>query len=170
MPTKNKTYRLHRILVLLGLLAMSGCSDIRLKPKDPELLTLGKFAEQVTKHLLDMNPSTYQSYQASLVEELSPDALTQLQANGHCAKSVSDAIKVAKNADKNGQRCIIQIESTSFPAQATSHGLVPIEVKGSSIKSENYISKGSSFDVLYFIGTNVKTKRPIVASVEIKQL
>jgi hypothetical protein len=170
MLTINKTYRFHTILVLLGLIAMSGCSDIRLKPKDPQLLSLGKFAEQVTKHLLDRNPSTYENYQAALVEELSPDTLTQLQANGRCAKSASDALKVAREADKNGQRCIIQIESTSFPAQTTSTGLVPIEVKGSSIKSENYISRGSSFDVLYFIGTNVKTKRPIVASIEIKQL
>jgi len=169
MLTKRKTDRLSATLVLLLLVTMSGCSDIRLKPKDPELVNLGKFAEQVTKHLLDMNPTTYQKYQAALIDEVSPDALNLLKTNGHCAKSDAEAVKTASLAEKSGQRCIVQIESTSFPGKATSNGLVPIEVKGNCIKSENYISKGSQFDVLYLVGTNIKTKHPIIASVEIKQ-
>ena len=169
MLSKYKSSRFFMFLIVPGLVIMSGCSDIRIQPKDPELITLGKFAERVTEHLLDMNPATYQEYQASLVDDLAPSALAQLMAHGQCAKSTSEAAQTAKTIEQNSRRCIIQIESTSFPGKATSKGLVPIEVKGNCIKSQNYTSKVSKFDVLYFVGTNVKTKRPIVASIEIKQ-
>jgi len=171
MLSKCKAKKFLICLILPGMLIMSGCSDIRLKPtaKDPELLALGKFAEQVTVHLLAMNPNTYQEYQADLVNDLAPDALAQLMTHGVCAKSASEAAKTAKTIEQTNQRCLIQIQSTSFPSRATTRGLVPVEVTGNCVKSQGYTSKGSKFDVFYLIGTNVKTKRPIVASVEIKQ-
>ncbi len=157
------------VLFLPGLLIMSGCANIRLQPKDPELIAMGKFADQVTIHLLEMSPATYEGYQTSLAKDLAPDVLVKLKTSGVCAKSEAEAAEKAKSIEQNNKRCVIQIESTSFPSRTTAGGLVPIEVTGSCVKSENYTSKGSKFDVLYLVGTNVKTKQPIVASVEIKQ-
>src|SRR5579871_90022 len=120
MLSKCKMNRFWLLLVLSELVIMSGCADIRLKPKDPELVSLGKFAEGVTKHLLVMSPSTYVEYQTALAEELAPTALSQLIAKGQCAKSREEAVKTAKTIEQNSQRCLVQIDSTSFPGKATS--------------------------------------------------
>ncbi len=165
---KNKT-KVVLSCFALALTVLSGCANIRIQPKDPELIALGNFADQVTLHLFEMNPSTYEQYQGMLDKDLDPALLTQLRSKGSCAKSKEQVKQAVQTMTKTNSRALIHIESTTFPSTATPQGLVPIEVQGTSVKTEKDISRASKFDVIYMIGTNVKTKQPLVASFEIKK-
>ncbi len=156
-------------LLFLAVQIMFSCANIELQPKDPELIALGNFADQATIHLFEMNPNTYEQYQSLIEQDFAPNILSQLKARGACCKSTAEVRKTLEEMQKSNQRVLIRIQSTTFPSKATKIGLVPIEVKGSYVKSINNISKASNFDVLYLIGNSVTTKRPIVASIEIKK-
>ncbi len=147
---------------------LNSCSNITLQPKDKELVDLENFAKKVTIELFELNPSTYSEHQKSLEKEIAPDALAKLKAKGIYADSKDKMRQNIKAMNINHKRCLISIHSADFPSQATSQGLVPIEVKGTCVRSINDISKASEFNVLYLVGTRAGSKDPIMASVEIK--
>jgi hypothetical protein len=153
----------------LTLLTLAGCSNINLKTKDPELIALQHFTKRVTAHLFELNPSSYAEFQKSLDKEIDPNVLSQLKKQGLCANSKDQIQKNIQLMDKTHKRCLIRIDSTSFPSRATAQGLIPIEVEGICVKSLNDLSKASKFDVLYLVGRRVGTKEPMIASVEIKK-
>ncbi len=162
------------LLVSLALtsLALTSCSNIILKPKDPELINLETFAKSVTTHLFELNPATYPDFQKSLEKEIAPNVLSQLKKQGICANSKEQIQQNIKAMDVSRKRCLIRIESTGFPSQATAQGLIPIEVQGTCVKSLNDLSTASKFDVLYLVGRQLGTKsfHPMIASVEIKKI
>jgi hypothetical protein len=165
---KNFFSRHKTILVSLSLLLV-GCSNITIKPKDPELIALENFARKVTTELFELNPSTYSEFQKSLEKDIAPDVLSQLNKKGLYANSKTQIQKNIQLMDVSHKRCLIRIDSTFFPSKATAQGLIPIEVQGSAVKTLNDMSKASKFDVLYLVGTRTGTKEPIIASIEIKK-
>jgi len=166
--TSDKISSLVFCLTLIAI-AISGCANITLQPKDPELIALRNFADQATTHLFEQNPLTYEKYQNMLDRDIAPNLLVQLKAKGTCAKSKDEIKSTVKSLDKTNNRRLILVQSITFPSKTTPQNLVPIEVQGTCVKTTNDISTASKFDVLYLIGTNVKTKQPIIASLEIKK-
>jgi hypothetical protein len=144
----------------------SSCAHIELQPKDPELQSLQKFANDVTVHLKDTSPATYEQYQSLLIEEVAPGVLNQLKAHGWCAKSAAEAKILAKTQ----VACIVNLNPTDFPAKATETGLVPVEISGNVVKAGSTTSgkKAAKFHIVYLVGTNRVTHKPIIASVQIR--
>ena len=138
--------------------------------KTPELIALENFANKATAHILEVNPYNYEEYQKLLVKEIAPNLLSQLKKQGICASSNDQIQQNIKVMNLQHKRCLVRIDSTSFPSKATTQGLIPIEVQGTCVKTLNDISKASRFDLLYLVGTHVGTKEPMIASVQIKKL
>ena len=165
----NKRTKPFLTYLALAIMGISGCANITIQPKDPELLALGNFADQATLHLFEANPLTYEQYQEALEQDIAPNILSQLRAKGSIAKSKEQAKQISQTMENTHQRCLIKIESTTFPQKATAQGLIPIEVQGTFVKTSNDVSKLSKFDVLYLVGNIPKTKKPIIASIQIKK-
>jgi hypothetical protein len=162
-------YKFLFLSLALTLIAASGCANITLKPKDPELIAFESFANKVTAHIFEVNPDTYNEYQKLLSREIAPNVLSQLNKAGIYASSKDQIQQNIKAMNLQHKRYLIRIDSTNFPSKATAQGLIPIEVQGTCVKTLNDTSKASRFDVLYLVGTSKETKEPMVASIEIKR-
>jgi len=154
---------------ILCLITILGCAKITIKPRDPELIALEAFANKVTSHIFEVNPYTYEEYQKSLEKEVTPDVLSLLKKHGITPMSQEQLSNNVKDMTIHHKRCLVRIDSTDFPSKATAQGLIPIEVKGTCVKTFNDVSKATRFEVIYLIGDRPKTKDPIVASLEIKK-
>lgn len=168
-PNNNFPYKNRILLAGLASLLLSACANITIKSKDPELLSFENFANQVTTHLLEINPNTYSSNQKALTKEVAPDVYSLLHKKGMCAGSKEQIQENLKSMNANNTRCLVRIESTDFPSKATSQGLIPIDVRGTCIKTVKEASKASKFDILYYVGNKTGTKEPMVASIEFKK-
>jgi hypothetical protein len=147
---------------------LSSCAHITLEPgkKDQELIGMESFARDVTVHLLDTSPGTYEKYQAMLVSEVAPGVMAQLKAKGLCAKSPVEIKSRVAAMSKAKRECEVKVEQTDFPSKVTPEGLVPVEVTGTIVVSTNEAKgKPSKFHFVYGIGTSKSTHKPIVASV-----
>jgi hypothetical protein len=157
------------IVSILSVFLSAACAHIELQPKDPQLLALEQFARGVALHLMNTDPKTYEGYQHTLTQEITPGVLNKLKERGTCPKSEAD-IKANLATMTNAKRgCLVEIESSSFPERATSAGFVPVEVKG---KVTNQVGdsqeKPSAFDLILLIGTNKNTQKPVVTSIQFK--
>jgi hypothetical protein len=149
----------------------SACAHIELQPgkKDTQLLSLEQFARDATVHLMSTDPKTYEHFQLELIEEITPGVLSQLKARGACAKSPAEIKARVQALSKTNTTCVVRIEGADFPAKATQNGLVPIEVHGMVLtKIGSKPEKPAKFDLVYLVGTNKSTQKPIIASIQIK--
>lgn len=149
----------------------TGCSHIALQPKDTDtqLLALEHYAREVSIHLLNTDPKTYEQYQHLLTQEITPGVLNKLKERRSCASSEAEIKSAIDSAIKDKHGCQVTIISSEFPARATDSGFVPIEVKLSVLNTKgDRKDLPVNFDLILLVGVNKHTNKPVITSIQFK--
>lgn len=155
-------------IILIGVVAtwdkfnpgMGLFSPIR-KDTKPQKIDFGKFAEDVTRHLLDTNPESYRQSMKAASEELYPTLWKKLAAKHYVPADPNKLEEELRQLKIDGQTSTLEITSVQI-GDLTDQGFLHVQVDGTAFKKNTSGTTEYAVRFDYLLAIRSPSRKPVV--------